>query len=266
MRADDPRHGSPAGYVAGCRDSCCREARARQTKRRRWLTHRGVPTFHTAEEVAELVRPWRLLGLSDAAILDAAGLDGSHKIRERVTHTTFAALAAITEDDLMPDAFVLADLTRCRAYSLMAAGHPLDGMPLPRTGRWRKSERVTVATARAMREHYAAHEFKLGPSRQIQSRTRNAGHLPPLAWDDPGTLAWPTGQPPRIIAAPRRNPDDIDEAVVDRLLAGIRVPSTAAEKREALRRWIERGGSERALCERHGWKQGRYKDRTEEAA
>jgi len=51
---------------------------------------------------------------------------------------------------------------------------------------------------------------------------------------------------------------NVDESVVERLLDGERIDSRPAEKTEALRRWLETGGSERAFCRMHGWKHGRY--------
>lgn len=36
MMADDPRHGANAGYVAGCRERCCRDAAARYQRGIEW--------------------------------------------------------------------------------------------------------------------------------------------------------------------------------------------------------------------------------------
>lgn len=57
-----------------------------------------------------------------------------------------------------------------------------------------------------------------------------------------------------------------DVSVVERLLDGEHVDSTPAEKTEALRRWLETGGSERAFCRMHGWKHGRYTPKREREA
>lgn len=43
MRADDPRHGTNAGYDAGCRGSCCRRAAAEYERQRRYDTILGRP-------------------------------------------------------------------------------------------------------------------------------------------------------------------------------------------------------------------------------
>ena len=84
-------------------------------------------------------------------------------------------------------------------------------------------------------------------------RTRNlaarSGYAPPLAWDDIDN----DPEPPAV-----NHGDDIDPVVVMRLLEGRRITATKAEKVAALERWVRDGGSERELCEIHGWKAGRY--------
>jgi hypothetical protein len=41
--SDDPRHATYAGYSAGCRDHCCREAARRYEATRNWHHHAGRP-------------------------------------------------------------------------------------------------------------------------------------------------------------------------------------------------------------------------------
>ena len=86
------------------------------------------------------------------------------------------------------------------------------------------------------------------------------GYAPPLAWDD---IDDPTEMPRGLVNS--RDDDGIDPVVVDRLLAGERVRSTNAEKVEAMRRWTREGGSEKALCDMHGWRAGRYVTREDAA-
>lgn len=59
---------------------------------------------------------------------------------------------------------------------------------------------------------------------------------------------------------------DFDPVVVDRLLTGNRVPSTRADKVEAMRRWMATGRSQRSLCRVHGWQESRYVERQDGAA
>ena len=70
MQADDPRHNSTAGYVAGCRESCCRAAIAAWMKHyrtRRYLHgHQQIDGLGTRRRIRALMA----LGWS-TAVLDA---------------------------------------------------------------------------------------------------------------------------------------------------------------------------------------------------
>lgn len=85
-----------------------------------------------------------------------------------------------------------------------------------------------------------------------RSTARKNGWVPPLAWDDIDRDEAP---------AASEDVTEIDPVVVERLLEGRRVPSTRAEKVEAMSRWLSSGRSEASLCVTHGWQQGRYVDR-----
>ncbi|HET7326973.1 MAG TPA: hypothetical protein VFJ14_06755 [Nocardioidaceae bacterium] len=270
MSPDDPRHGTNAGYLAHWHDhepvcDACDVARFRFRKRVHLERLSGVQMLYTAEEVRTLLRPWLAMGITPTAIATAAGMDTQRGgriasvLRENgiVRRGTFQRLAAITEDDFADGAPILAALTQQRIFSLMAAGHRLNAMPINNNGHWRTRERLNIGTARAIRDYYRAHEAKVGPDRHTMTRARNAGHLPPLAWDDPGTLAWPN--PDKRTHARRRPPTVVlDEAVVARILAGESIRATKAERDEAMRRWRAAGGSEAELCRRMGWRAGRY--------
>ena len=95
------------------------------------------------------------------------------------------------------------------------------------------------------------------PTGRYVARTKayaeRMGYLPPLAWDD---IDDPHERPRK--GSDHRHNGDVDEVVVSRVLAGENLPTTRAEKDEIVRRWKARGGSERALCERMGWKSARY--------
>lgn len=61
MERDDLRHGTNAGYSAGCRDSCCHAAKIRYDKTRRWELHktgeyRKVPAWRALRRVRALQR------------------------------------------------------------------------------------------------------------------------------------------------------------------------------------------------------------------
>lgn len=260
MTPNDPRHGSPAGYVAGCLEECCAEPRRRQTKARRLARLRGVPSMVSAEDATALVARWEVMGVTRSALLRAAGSHSDYFLTGRaVTTHTFQALARLTEDDLPDDVLVYSDLTRTRIESLMALGHPLVSIPVDIRGRWRTSSRVIASTARTVRAHYAATAMQPGSSVRTRTRALNQGHRPPLDWDDPGTLAWPLRATSPVTPVQQLGRDFVDEAVVLRLADGRPVPgATRAEKVAAVRRWVNRGGFENELCRIHGWNEGRY--------
>lgn len=82
------------------------------------------------------------------------------------------------------------------------------------------------------------------------------GFPPPLAWDD---IDDPDEEPKGVADKWRqRRPDEVDQAVVHRILQGERLRATRAERDECVRRWVAMGGSERSLCQRMGWKDSRY--------
>jgi hypothetical protein len=257
----DERHGTHAGYIAGCREECCRTARRRAQKLRllhRLTTGQGCLVPH--DTFRAVVDPWLRLGLSPYAIETATGVGSriADILRDRsdVLRTTFDAVVRLTEDDLPGSAKVFTDLTRTRIESLMAAGHRLSEMPINSRGQWRSREHVAVETARAIRDYYAAHEFHIGPDRHTAARARNRGARPPLAWDDPGTLAWPKGRPERAQGGSTRpRKTDVDLVVVERVLAGDRLPTTKAERYEVIRRWP---GTDSELERRTGWNVARY--------
>lgn len=264
---DDPRHGTRAGYQAHRKakeDACeaCLRGRAREDKTVRYDHHRGVRMEYTPDEVYALLEPWLAMGLSYGAIGNAAGLGGTHgsRLSERIAErrpfrrVTYQALAAVTEADFHGSATVDADLTKTRIYSLMAAGHTLISMPILATGKWRANRHITVEQSARIRDHYAAHEHTTGPSVHTQNRARRAGHLPPVAWDDPGTLAWPLGSESPLTAR-----ECLDEVAVQRILSGDwRQPTNAFERAEVVRRWVTAGRSMNELARLTGWKPERY--------
>jgi len=72
MNTDDPRHGTTAGYHAGCHEACCRAAMARYEKAGRLARLRGgrtVPVLGAQRRVQALMR----LGWTSSDIAEAAG-------------------------------------------------------------------------------------------------------------------------------------------------------------------------------------------------
>lgn len=262
MTPDDPRHGKNSGYVAGCREGCCRVARTRAAKRRALRLLAGEKFYREENELAELMAPWDTEGVGRSVIAAAAGLSHKHVFAGPVLASTYDALAGVTEDDLPAGTWIYADLTRRRVFSLLAAGHPLSAMPVLTTGRWRYSLHCSVDLARQVRATFRRLEMEIGTSKHTASRARNAGHLPPLAWDDPDTLAWPLGwtEPLDVdsidiqegyIRNAEKGDTLIDQNVVERVLSGRLVPDASpAERLEVARRWP---GSLAELERMTGW-------------
>lgn len=89
-----------------------------------------------------------------------------------------------------------------------------------------------------------------GPSNKSRTRAERLGYAAPLAWDD---IDDPQERPRGTTES--GTPDPI---IVARLIAGQHVESTRAEKEEAMRQWLAKGGSAREICRMHGWREGRY--------
>lgn len=187
--------------------------------------------------------------------------DGRHSTVNRKTATaalsipwTLAPTASVADNAHVPTASAAH-----RVHALMRLGWPhielrargIESSHLSR-GTYRQ---MTARKWRGVDVVYRELCMTLGPSAITATRARTAGFQSPLAWDD--RIDLPNGQP--VGAGVKTGAaDDIDPVVVDRLLHGERVPSTPAEKREAMRRWIADGNSARSLAVAHGWQEGRY--------
>lgn len=117
--------------------------------------------------------------------------------------------------------------------------------------------RVHLDTAELVEAVYDRLSMTPGPSDRVRKHAQKMRWAPPLAWDDIDHDEAPRLGGPSV---------DLDPVVVERLLAGERIRSTPAEKAEAMRRWTASGRSEKALCDIHGWRAGRYNTRREDAA
>lgn len=150
--------------------------------------------------------------------------------------------------------------TRRRVEALMRLGWPAHAIAA--RGGWgtpeavrqlRMRARVTPRNAASAAAVYDALSMTVGPSAETRRRAELAGWPPPLAWnniDDPADR--PAGD------ALVEDLDDVDEAVVLRVLAGDRLPATRAERLEVIRRWDASGRSRNELARRTGWKLERY--------
>lgn len=256
MSPSDPRHGTRAGYIAGCRSFCCGDPHYRYQKRSRLRLLTEGSQIVDAAPVRDRVDWWAQRGLGINALGRAAGL-GFGTIAEIVSgerdvclRSTVRAVESVTWASLPDAAHIYADLTRRRIFSLMAAGHRIDDMAartpgLSRSGRWRYQERVTVAMARAVVATADTLAATVGSSAITRVKARNAGHLPPLAWDDPGWLAAPKGWQPVVDVAPVRT---------------VGRPEVATGIVEDFDWLVSQGESERQAADRLGVHRGTIRD------
>ena len=105
MSPDDPRHGTPNGHRAGCREACCVEARNRYErngrKRRELGQRRLIDATGTRRRIQALMR----LGWTGQQIAERAGIprgqssiDTLVRRTKRVTVERAAAIAAVYDD------------------------------------------------------------------------------------------------------------------------------------------------------------------------
>lgn len=269
IAADDPRHGRRAGFVAGCEDACCRKADRAYAKASKYRRHVEGSQFVDVAPVLDRLAWWADRGVVAGPLARAAHL-GNGTLAELVAghrdvclRSTARAVLAVTWTHVDDRATCNPDLTRARLRSLMAAGHKLDwileNLSVPLTNRWRKTSRIHVGTARAVAALYRAAPLA-GDSTMSKGKALKAGHVHPLAWDDPGTPAEPSDW---VAAAlhPRvtRLRDVVDDNVITRILDGdYRLHATPAERAEVCRRWAELGRSLNDLSRLTGWRPVRY--------
>lgn len=158
--------------------------------------------------------------------------------------------------------------TRRRVEALMALGWSSNiigqraGVGPTNMTRLRNAPTITTAMATRIAQVYNDLSMTLPPVTQAVANVRNLarrrGYLPPLAWDD-DAIDDPDASPRGTHT--RHDKHDIDPIAVERVLAGDRLPTTIAEKREITRRWVAQGRSLNELERRTGWKADRYTER-----
>lgn len=104
MSPDDPRHGEPRGYIAGCRDLCCQRAKGRYEKRRIYDAHNGRPRLLNPVGTQRRIQSLVALGWTYGSIGERVGLSagGIHKMLDArypsVTRAVAERVAAAYED------------------------------------------------------------------------------------------------------------------------------------------------------------------------
>lgn len=113
-----------------------------------------------------------------------------------------------------------------------------------------RTRRVNAGIAAAVRDVYDALSMTPGPSQVAASAAARDGWVPPLAWDD-DEIDDPTATPCDGSSA-RRDPESVDEIVVQRTLAGERMDLTRAERVIVVEHLAAEGMADAAIGERVG--------------
>lgn len=186
MTPDDPRHGQPRGYAAGCREACCRRAHALDVKLSRLRKVEGKPRSVPAVGAQRRIQALMAMGWTST---DIGALMAGKRQRPRDR-----ALQVLNGQSGRPCTWV----TRATHERVDAIFEALSG----------RQPEMTWARQRT----------KLHALRR--------GYRPPLAWDDIDNDPEP----------PTTEVVDLDEVVVERILAGDRIEATPAERVEVVRR------------------------------
>lgn len=91
-----------------------------------------------------------------------------------------------------------------------------------------KHERMTATLFARIADVYEELSGTPGPSERARRDARRAGYAPPLAWDD-------IDDPDEVPVMPEKDPELVDEVVVELLTVGKPTRSTPRERREAVR-------------------------------
>jgi hypothetical protein len=168
---------------------------------------------------------------------------------------------------------IIGSQRRSQALERLGWSMRYQSMTVGRSPRWvenalylNTSGRIHIRNHELFAALYDEHSMRLPPqtrsARAVVNRAQRLGYIPPLAWDD-GRIDDPDYQP--HAGSNRRHRDDVDDAVVLRVLSGERLDTTTAERAEIVRRWLASGRSERQLCQITGWRMGRYTEREDVA-
>lgn len=121
-----------------------------------------------------------------------------------------------------------------------------------------RSEHTQVYTGTHIRMVEVFEEWCMtpGPSNAARAAARRLGYALPLEWDytpGPHFIDDPDATPYRSTALSGKHDGHVDEVLVQRALAGVRVNSNQQEKAEITRRWTANGGSLAELIRIQHW-------------
>lgn len=293
MSPDDQRHGSRAGYLAGCHDTCCRLPHLEYLKQRRALRREqynraqkdgrirrerlqqtGVTTFvYPAEPVREHVQRLRDLGWSTSAIAAMHGnisddgiaqlLRKNPRTVESKTNELLRLPYSLAVPDSVPDSAWVPSLGAARRQqALLALGWTHAAIRAAMEDLCGVSVRgyfagqVNARRWRIFDSVYHTLGRSVGPSDRTRERARALGYVTPAGWDN---IDDPDAKPIGIGRIRRPRKTEVDEMVVVRCIAGDRtVQLTKAERGEVARRLLAAGWSHARIEEHTGLKAERY--------
>jgi AraC-like DNA-binding protein len=252
-----------------CQHPACVAACARYVKRWKYERSHGRFRILDAHDVLLHVQTLRGAGWSLRAIGAEAGLSATTlsricRAQKGVNRRTAERVLAIDPRALpkrgsTPDAepFVPKVGTVRRIQALMAIGYShayLSGLGIHsrclihQSGQW-----VTRTTHDKVAATYRQLSSRPGPSIRAARDAAKHGYVSPAYWND-----IDRDEAPDVIDLDAAALDDIDEAVVLRLLGGQLVPTTTAERIEIVARWPTTGRPLADLERLTGWKVERY--------
>lgn len=274
MSPDDPRHGKSSGSMAHWRAGeqpcqACRDAKARAVKRARVDRDRGNPRIVKLGETAHEI----VVSITPAQLSAATGI-AEHKLSRlrtagpdiHVNRRTRARILAAGGVDFWTPVGVQRRLRALQAigWSMLALSDDMGDTHETTLRNLVRREHPKFVRREFAARIIAAYGRLADKPRDGRGATRarnlaaRSGWAPPSAWDDIDDV----NEQPWVAT----DLDHVDDIVVERLIAGQRIPSTRAEKVEAMRRWMADGRSQRSLCVMHGWQESRYVVRQDGAA
>ena len=281
MSPDDPRHGTRAGYVAGCRSVECRDANRRWVKRYRLDASRNggrttVPIEAIRQHVLHLQQTMSLVAIGSASGTSSAQLSrllqGAHT---RMHAKTAAAILAVRPDANVGGHYVSSIGAQRRLQALVALGYSFEQLEPHFGGYGRanlrivalgKRQWITSDTATKVKAVYddlwkkppvGANQQERGWVTRTKRRAAKLGWVGPLAWDD-DTIDDPTTRPSGIITGDW-DPAGYDESRVERRMLGDRtVRLHRGESVEVVRRMLADGLAQNEIRRRTGLKPERY--------
>lgn len=268
MLADDLRHGTEAGYSAHKRDNekacrACEDAKLRGDKRRRVL---GSSLQPLPADVLVILDRYSDATLHQRTGVSVCALSNMRRRgdKARAYPATIERLRTVrvpTDVGVVRRIQALARLGWSAPQISAECGVPYTTIARLRDQedrRWVGKDELRDAIAAA----YDALSMKVPPYTRWTVRVANvaaaAGWPPPLAWDE-DAIDDPTAEPRGSVARSSRSLTDLDQGVVDDILAGdYHLHSTPAERTEVCRRWVRRGQSLAELGRLTGWRTDRY--------